>query len=132
MVKVRMVETNNPPISAIDIGEKNELRERISGINPNIVVTELNKIGRILFSTESIHASLIFNPFFLALFIYSIKSIALFTTIPNKLAIPRPTVKVKWVLVIISAAIIPINDNGIVTKIIIGCFSELNCIKRII
>lgn len=52
MVRVNTVENNNPPISAMAIGVKKELRASTSGIKPNIVVIVLRRMGLILFSTD--------------------------------------------------------------------------------
>ena len=125
-VMVINVATNNPPSKAMAIGLKNELSAKAKGIKPKIVVTELSRMGLILFPTESLHASTTDMPFFLALLMYSIRRIPLFTTIPSKLVAPKPTVKVKLVPVINSEITMPIKASGIVDRMTNGCLMELN------
>lgn len=126
-VIVVKVAIKSPPIRAIAIGVKKELFAKISGISPNIVVTELNKIGRIRLETEDLQASNTSSPSALALSIYSINKIPLLTTIPIKLAAPSPTVKVKFVLVKSNAAMMPIIAKSTVAMMTKGLIKELNC-----
>ena len=125
-VIVIKVDKSNPPISAMAIGVKKELFAKIKGINPKIVVTELRSIGLIRLFTEDLQASKTPMPVCFALSIYSIRRIPLFTTTPIRLAVPKPTVKVKFVLVMMSAEMIPIIARSTVAMTIRGLISELN------
>ena len=91
-ISVSKVETISPVIKATAIGVKNELADNANGIKPTTVVIVVSIIGLNLLLTEDLHASSIDSPSCLALLIYSISNIALFTTIPIKAKSPNPAV----------------------------------------
>lgn len=92
-IRVKNVDTMSPDISVTAIGVKNELPDRARGKRPMTVVIVLSIIGRNLLLREDSQASFIEMPFFISPFICSISKMALFTTIPMRLASPRPAVK---------------------------------------
>jgi hypothetical protein len=56
-ISVNNVDIIKPPISAIAIGEKNELPDNAIGTSPMTVVVVVNIIGLNRLETELIHAS---------------------------------------------------------------------------
>src|SRR5665647_116211 len=123
---VKNVETIRPDINVTAIGVKNELPEIASGNNPIMVVILLNIIGRYLRLSDEIHESNIVSSSSIDLFMCSSKSIALFTTIPIKLANPSPAVKEKGCLNTKRPIIEPIIDSGIVNNMINAFLDDLN------
>jgi hypothetical protein len=130
-IKVKKVDINRPDIRVTAIGTKKELPEKAKGISPIIVVIVLSIIGRYLLSSDETHEYLMLFPSKIDELMYSRRRIALFTTIPIKLASPRPAVNEKGCLNKYSPAIEPIIDKGTVISMIRACLDDLNCIRRI-
>lgn len=123
---VKKVETNRPDINVTAIGVKNELPDNARGRSPIIVVIVLSMIGLNLLLREDMQESITVSPSLIALLICSSNNMALLTTIPIRLANPRPAVKEKGCLNIYRPAIEPMIDNGIVSNIIRVCLEDLN------
>ena len=93
--KVKIVELNNPPITVTAKGLHKlaeSLFPKAKGAKPKTVESVVIKIGRNL-SVEALRTALIFviPRFERKKFVWSIKIMALFTTIPDNINIPNKT-----------------------------------------
>ncbi|MPN58982.1 hypothetical protein SDC9_206699 [bioreactor metagenome] len=123
---VSNVDIIKPLISDTAMGTMRLLPPNAKGISPITVVMVVSMMGRNLLFTASMQAVFTSLLSLLSAFIKSTSSMALFTTMPARLTIPKSAVKDKGCLNNARPKIDPITDRGMVMSIIRGCRNDPN------
>ena len=126
-IKLEITEIHKPEINTTPSGCQRLPPNNVNGIRPPIVVRLVNKIGVKRTALAFNIAERLFIPKFKLVLALSIKIIALFTTIPNKLIKPTKAIIENDKPVKYRPMIDPAIAKGIELNMIKGCKKDLNC-----